>query len=308
MLRAIACLSMVLSTGLGAEPTAPKAVKSSDSAIFFDDFSYGDLAGLTRNGWTLRTAKGWPGIPGARWGAESFALVEDPAQPGNRVLRMIAETDGTSAGTRQAQLCQARKYFEGTYAARVRFEDKPVSGPACDDVVQSFYTVCPFVRDYDPDYSELDFEYLPRGGWNEPGPTMDNTSWEKVRIEPWDAFNEHTLHPGSLDGWHLLVLQVSAGKIGYFVDGKRISEHGGKNYPRVPMSINFNLWFIKDGVGKDKAKRVWNEEIDWTFYAKDQVLSTDEVAAAVTNLRKAGVAQTDSVPAANPPLPCPCDM
>jgi hypothetical protein len=308
MLRAATCLSMVLSLGLCAEPAAPKEAKTPDPGVFFDDFSYGELGALAKSGWTIRTQKGWPGIAGARWGTESFALLEDPAQPGNRVLRMIAETDGTSAGTHQAQLCQARKYFEGTYAARVRFEDKPVSGPACDDVVQSFYTVCPLEHDFNPKYSELDFEYLPRGGWNEPGPTMDNTSWETVRIEPWKAFNEHSVHLGSLDGWHVLVLQVSGGKVGYFVDGKRIAEHGGKNYPRVPMSINFNLWFIRDGVGKDTAKRVWNEEIDWAFYAKDQLLSPADVAAAVGKYRKAGVAYTDTVPAANPPLPCPCDM
>jgi hypothetical protein len=79
-----------------------------------------------------------PGLP-ARLGRRGVALVDDPQQPGNRLLRLSARTDGTAAGTVQAQVCHARKYLEGTYAARVRFSDAPVQGPDGDVVVQTFY-------------------------------------------------------------------------------------------------------------------------------------------------------------------------
>ncbi|MGH9905613.1 MAG: hypothetical protein ACRD8U_08535, partial [Pyrinomonadaceae bacterium] len=77
-----------------------------------------------------------------------------------------------------------RKYLEGTYAARVRFTDKPVSGPAGDQVVESFYTISPLKAPWDPDYSELDFEYLPNGGWGIDGPTLYATTWETFFPEP----------------------------------------------------------------------------------------------------------------------------
>jgi len=298
-----ALLTMVLAGGLPAQAQpAPKP------AVFFDDFAYADLASLPKGGWTIRTVKGWPGIAGARWGLESFALVDDAEKPGNRVIRMIAETNGTAEGTRQAQLCQARKYFEGTYAARVRFTNQPVSGPACDVVIQSFYTVSPVEPPPNANYSELDFEYLPTGGWGEKVSTLFNTSWETVIFQPHTMKNQGSRKNGDFGGWHVLVTQVSGGKIQYFIDGKLLAEHGGKNYPRVPMSINFNLWFSAEALSPKPEKRVWNEDIDWVLHVKDKALSPAEVQAMVDGFRKAGTAHTDTVPAPNPPLDCVCDM
>ena len=37
-------------------------------------------------------------------------------------------TDGTAGGTSQSEFLHQRKFFEGTYAARVKFADVPVSG------------------------------------------------------------------------------------------------------------------------------------------------------------------------------------
>jgi hypothetical protein len=33
-----------------------------------------------------------------------------------------------------------------------------------------------------------------------------------------------------------------------FLDGELRAEHGGRNYPVVPMAINFNLWFSPGGL------------------------------------------------------------
>ena len=135
------------------------------TALFFDDFSYASPADMAASGWQLRDGTGHPGLPGGRFGADAISLVDDPLQPGNRVLRMTARTDGTGPGTVQAQLCHQRKYLQGTYAARIRFSDAPRSGVDGDPVIESFYAVAPLARAFDPDFSELDWEYLPNGGW-----------------------------------------------------------------------------------------------------------------------------------------------
>src|SRR5215208_3753823 len=106
--------------------------------ILFDDFSYTDKNQLKKNGWIIRTVPGWPGVPGATWSEEGVSILKDPNQPNNLILRMTSATDGPGPSTTQAQICHQRKYFEGTYAARVRFTDAPVSGPGGDQIVQSF--------------------------------------------------------------------------------------------------------------------------------------------------------------------------
>jgi len=74
------------------------------------------------------------------------------------------------------------------------------------------------------------------------------------------------------------------------------------------MSLNFNLWFTREGVAKDAAMRTWHEDLDWVFHARNQGLTPAEVEAAVAGYRKAGTAQLDTVPQVQPPRPCDCDM
>jgi len=123
----------------------------------FDDFNYSNYKQLARHGWIIRTAAGWPGVPGAIWGNSGVSFPADLDQRGNRLLRMISSTDGTGPNTHQTQICHQRKYLEGTYAARVRFVDLPTDGPSGDQLVESFYTISPLKAPWDPDYSELDF-------------------------------------------------------------------------------------------------------------------------------------------------------
>ena len=87
--------------------------------MFFDDFSYASQEQMASNGWTLRDGTGWPGVTGATFHSQNVSLLEDADLPGNRLLRMTSSTDGTPANTFQTQICQGRKYLEGTYAARV---------------------------------------------------------------------------------------------------------------------------------------------------------------------------------------------
>ena len=146
--------------------------------ILFDDFSYENPQQMKKNGWILRTEAGWPGVPGAVWKEENVSILKDADQANNRIVRMTSATDGTPANTTQTQICHQRKYLDGTYAARVRFTDQPLSGPGGDQLVQSFYTISPLKQPWDPDYSELDWEYLPNGGWGIEGPTLYSTTWE----------------------------------------------------------------------------------------------------------------------------------
>lgn len=275
----------------------------------FDDFSYTNKRQLTRNGWIIRTVAGWPGVPGATWKEDGVSILPDPSQRNNRILRMTSSTDGTSANTFQTQICHQRKYLEGTYAARVRFTDAPVSGPGGDQIVQSFYTISPLKAPMDLDYSELDFEYLPNGGWGIDGPTLYATTWETFSPEPnWKKDNVFETLRVSQDGWHTLVTQVLNQKVRYFVDGKLFAEHGGSYYPEDTMSINFNLWFIRDGMTKATETRQYQEDIDWVFYQAGVGLTPEQVEAAVAAMRRKSVKFRDTVPAKVPALISPCNF
>jgi hypothetical protein len=288
----------------------PKAVPTGPSSQdLFDDFSYTNYKQLAKHGWIIRTAVGWPGIPGASWGNKGVSLIIDPERRGNRLLRMTSATDGTGANTQQTQICHQRKYLEGTYAARVRFSDIPIEGPGGDQLVESFYTISPLKAPWDPDYSELDYEYLPNGGWGITGPTFYATSWRTFSPEPnWKKDNVFNTTNGSRAGWHTLVTQVSEGKVKYFIDGKPFADHGGQYYPRSLMSINFNLWFIKDGSVKSSEVRRYQEDIDWVFHRAKKILTPEEVEARVDALRRRSVKFQDTVPAPMPALTSPCDF
>ncbi|HEY9064780.1 MAG TPA: glycoside hydrolase family 16 protein [Burkholderiaceae bacterium] len=285
------------------------AALPADRGVFFDDFSAADLAALQRDGWIVREKRGHPGVDGAGWGPGGVALVDDAARAGNRLLRLTASTDGSASGTLQAQVCHARKYLAGTYAARVRFSDAPVQGPDGDVVVQTFYAVAPLRFDFDPDYSELDWEYLANGGWGDARTRLYGVTWQTVRIEPWSAHNQPHQEFRSMDGWHVLVMQVGDGKVRWYIDGALRAEHGGRNYPVVPMALNFSVWFapggLLPGVG---TRRIYQEDVDWVFHARDRVLDPAQVEAAVAALRRTGTAHLDSVPAGDPPLASPCDF
>lgn len=290
-------------------PAAGKVAAKVAPAFFFDDFSYPDAAAMFQQGWTARSASGHPGIPGARWAPEGLSVVDGK-------LRLRGATDGTGPGTTQAQVCHQRKYLAGTYAARIRFSDTPVSGADGDPVIQTFYAVSPLKHDFDPEFSELDWEYLPNGGWGSDKTRIYGITWQTVRLDPWLAFNQQHEEFTALGmagrDWHTLVMQVADGRTHWFLDGRKIDQHGGRNYPVVPMSINFNLWFSPEGpLPQGPAggpPRVYEQDVDWVFHAKDTVLSPAEVERQVTRWRQRGIARLDQVPAAQPALESRCDF
>ncbi|GLS05119.1 hypothetical protein GCM10007860_22690 [Chitiniphilus shinanonensis] len=290
-----------LSTLLCLATLAPLAQAQ---ALFFDDFQYTDRQALAAKGWTVRTSAGWPGVEGAQWWADGVRVIADPADKNNRLLQLRAATDGSAKGSRQAQLCHARKYLEGTYAARVRFRDAPVSGPDGDAIVETFYLISPLKAPKDPDYSEADFEYLPNGGWGASGPYFYATTWETFIPAPnfWKD-NQYDRLAGSQEGWHTLVLNIAKGQVNYFLDGKPFARHGGDYYPEVPMSINFNLWFT-NLASLGATRREYQQEVDWVLHVKDEVLTPAQVDAQVKALRGAKVPFRDTVPSRGLASPC----
>ena len=97
-------------------------------------------------------------------------------------------------------------------------------------------------------------------------------------------------------------------KVRYFVDGKLFAEHGGNYYPEDTMSINFNLWFIRDGMVKATGARQYEEDIDWVFFQADKELSPRQVEALVADLRRKQVKFRDTVPPKVPALVSPCNF
>ncbi len=144
-----ALLPNIPAAARAAEPLSPvrqpavsqvRGRTKATSQTLFDDFNYLNSRQLAKHGWIIRTAAGWPGVPGAMWGNSGVSFPADPDRRGNRLLRMTSSTDGTGPNTHQTQICHQRKYLEGTYAARVRFVDVPTDGPTGDQLVESFYT------------------------------------------------------------------------------------------------------------------------------------------------------------------------
>ncbi len=265
---------------------APAASAWADgkSFEFFDDFSQPDLGALRADGWVLRAGTGHPGMAGSRFAAEQIAV-------GGGELKLTLATDGTPAGTRQPQLCAARKFFIGTTSARVRLRDTAERG---DPVVQAFYQASPLKHDFDPEFSEVDFEYLPHGGWGAADTRLYGVVWQTVRIEPWLSFNSTGQSMGSHDGWQLLTMQVEAGRVRHYVNGKLLNEAAGRNVPVQPMAISFSHWLAAGA--KAGEPREHSFEVDWVLHEAGRSLSPAQMQARAAQLKRQGKARVDTVP------------
>jgi hypothetical protein len=250
---------------------------------FFDDFSQPDLATLQAQGWKLREGPGHPGVAGSRFGREQLSL-------GQGLLRLTLKTDGDYARTQLAQLCAARKFLVGTTTARVRLRDTATPDP----VVQSFFLAGPLRFDFDPEFSEVDFEYLPHGGWGSPARRLYGVAWQTVRLEPWLAYNHAVERFGSHDGWQLLTVQVEPGRTRHYVNGELLREAEGRTVPTVPMAISFSHWLAAGAQAGPAREHAF--EVDWVLHVADRSLPPAEMEARVQQLRAQGLKQTDTVP------------
>ena len=304
----------VLTAVIGGGGAASAA--ASTCGVLFDDFSYASSTDpeFTGNGWVARSNAGGPGVPGATWKASNITF---PTVDGQKVAQLESSTDGTAAGTVQSEFLTAeRRFKEGTYAARIKFHDAPVSGPDGDHVNETFFAIGPAqTQTFDPLYSELDFsEYLPNGGWGEQGPINYQTSWNGYQDDPWVARNAHDEQRTSMAGWHDIMATVSGEHVRYYIDGTLVGDQSYDDatgtypvWPRASMSVNFNLWFI-DTAAHTGGNSVYQEQVDWFFHSKDTVLTPAQVASATAGYRSGGKTFEDTLgtgTCSNPPTTPP---
>jgi hypothetical protein len=286
------------SRGTSSRPGATATAATSPMpGVLFDDLSYATTADMVANGWIVRTKPGQPGVVGAVFDPGYVAVVDDATEPGNRMLELAATTDGTS--TRQSEVCQQRKYREGTFAARLYFSDAPASGPDGDEVIEAFNLTSPAPQPTEQNYSEIDNTYLPNGGFANPEKTYRFESWAVM-----PANGESDPVAGEVAGWHTVMAQVAGHETRFYLDGRLVVTHGSQSYPTIPMAIDFSLWFIPRGFVDGAQPRTYHQDVDWVYASADKVESTDEVTAAVARMRAGKTAFNDGIPTLGLESPC----
>ncbi|MFD4738018.1 glycoside hydrolase family 16 protein [Streptomyces virginiae] len=295
-LPALLCVLAACSGGPGDDAAGPAAsaspTPSGPPGTLFDSFHYSgsDDSSLAAHGWEVRTGGGGPGIKDT-WSTAGAGFPADTTAQGGRVLRLQSSTDGTKQGTQQVEVQGTGKnLFTGTYAARVHFTDKPASGRNGDHVVQAFFPISP--SDASADYSELDFEYLPNGGWGSAGPRLDTVSWYKA--DPPDRVS-HTLKQRT-EGWHILMVTAVNGTVTYSLDGKTLFTSSGTYVPREKMDLHFSNWFIDTPA--TGGPRTWDMKVNWVYYKADEALSRADVQKTVDGFYSAGTHYINTVPKA----------
>ncbi|MFD8206947.1 glycoside hydrolase family 16 protein [Streptomyces sp. NPDC059695] len=289
----LAACSAGPSSGGGSDAAPAREASPSPSGppgTLFDDFRYSgaDDPALAAHGWEIRTGGGGPGIKDT-WGTAGVGFPSDTTAQGGTVLRLRSSTDGTAQGTEQAEVqTTGTKYFTGTYAARIHLSDEPTSGRDGDHVVQTFFPISP--ADSSENYSELDFEYLPNGGWGSVGPQLDNVSWYKA--DPPDRV-AHSLKR-ELGGWHTMVITAMDGKVTYSLDGKVLFTSSGKYVPREKMDIHFSNWLID--LPFAGGARTWDMKVDWVYHKADEAVSAADVQKAVDGFHSSGTDYVNTVP------------
>jgi len=272
--------------------------------VIWDDFAYASWKDPAAGdfGWRFRSGTGWPGQYGV-WSADQIVFLSDPDDSSNTLMRFQAYTDGV-AGASTVQ-CQASRQppnaFHGTFAARTRFRPLASVGSdnAGDKLTQTFYTIVgiegsyadpgyplPSYEPYDRDpHSEMDFEFLPHGGWGWPASSMTVTTWAPNNASHGDTGAQYP-------GWHVWSIVFDGSHVVYACDGAVFHEETGA-MPQTVMSMNFNQWFIDLG-GAGGRREYW-EDIDWAFYADQEYLTNSQVLERVATLRSAGIQRLDSM-------------
>ncbi|MFJ4679232.1 glycoside hydrolase family 16 protein [Kitasatospora sp. NPDC088783] len=281
-------------TAATAVPTTPSpsaTVQVGPPGVLFDSFRYTgpqDPA-LAAHGWEVRTDGGGPGIQDT-WTTDGATFPETADAQGGRAMQVRLTTDGTPAGTRQTEVGRTRgEFVNGTLAARVFFTDRPAgNGRDGDHINECFYAISPGPST--PKYSELDFEYMPNGGWGAVGARLDTTSWRSSTAGDRDTRDTKR----SLAGWHTMMITADNGKVTYSMDGTNLFTSDGKSYPREPLSIRFSSWLI-DLPASVTGTRTWDTKVNWVYYQADKAVPLAEVKRAVDGLYSADIAFVDNI-------------
>ncbi|WP_441245305.1 cellulose binding domain-containing protein [Kitasatospora sp. McL0602] len=270
-------------------PTAAPSAAALPAGVVFDNFHYSgfDDPALTAHGWQARTDQGGPGIKDT-WQPSDVSFPSEASAQGGQVLQLKASTDGTKAGTRQSELLSTdTNIFKGTFAARIFLSDKPTTGRNGDHLNESFFAISS--GDTSQHYSELDYEYMPNGGWGVKDPDLDTTSWYSAK--PPDRVT-HALRT-HLGGWHTFMVTSMNGVSTYSMDGKELFSSNGKYFPREAMGAHFSAWFVDLPF---TGPRSWDMRVNWFYYKADQAVSQADVQKAVDGFYATGTNYVNTVP------------
>jgi len=242
--------------------------------VMFDDFHYtgSDDPALQAHGWQIRTDPGGPGIQNT-WTTSGISFPTVASAQGGQVLQLQLKSNGTKGGTQQTELKSSQAdFYTGTYAARVYFTDAPAVGPNGDHINEAFYAISPATES--AQYSELDYEYMPNGGWGSARPELDTTSWHSSRA------GDRVYSPlySRIHGWHTLMITSLHGETTYWLDDHQLFTNGATYSPRQPVDVAFSTWLIDLPFA---GQRDWNMQVNWFYYHAGQVQSLHEVQQAV---------------------------
>ncbi|MDI2130554.1 glycoside hydrolase family 16 protein [Yinghuangia seranimata] len=273
-----------------ASPPTPIPTTTHPPGILFDSFDYAGPSDptLEAHGWEARDGGGGPGIEGT-WASSGISFPQVPTAQGGKALQLQLTSDGTKAGTRQAQLATAgTKFFTGTFAARVYFTDKPATGRDGDHINQAMFLISP--KGAEPaKYTELDVEYLPNGGWGAPGPKLDTTSWRTAK----DGDRITHAEKKTFQGWHTVVITAMNGTVSYTVDDKVLFRSHGKEFPREPTSIQFSSWLIDLPFTGD---RTWTMDVNWVYCKAGEAVPLKTIQQAVDGFYAQNTHYIDTMP------------
>jgi hypothetical protein len=276
------------------------AAGTAASGTFFDNFHYSGPTdpALNKHGWVVRTSNGGPGVL-STWKSSGVSFPATSGAQGSQVLDLRATTDGTRAGTTQAEIQSVDvPFFTGTYAARIHFTDDPTVGTNGDPINEDFYMISP----RNDKYSEIDAEYEPNGGWGAPGPRLNTTTWysasdcgtNTTSLSQLGCDRTTKQNTISLAGWHTLVITAAKGTVTYSMDGHELYSTSGKYYPRESMSANFNAWFV-DLEQPISGKRQWDMQVNWLYYNSKQAMTQSQVDRTVSGLYANGTNYVNTI-------------
>ncbi|MYW04731.1 hypothetical protein [Streptomyces sp. SID3343] len=271
-------------------PPAGDTPANAQPGTLFDSFDYSGLGdpALAAHGWQARDEQGGPGIRNT-WSTQGVSFPQVPAAQGGKALQLQLTTDGTKAGTKQAQLAgTGAKFFTGTLAARVYFNDKPTTGRNGDHINETVFLVSPSGSS-SPKYTELDYEYMPNGGWGAPGPRLDTTSWRSAK----SGDRVTRAQKQSYKGWHTVMITAMNGVVTYSIDGRTLFSSNGKEFPREPTDIAFSTWLVDLPF---TGARTWNMHVNWVYCKANQTVPIKDVQVAVDAFYAQGTRYVDTMP------------
>lgn len=288
----ILALALFLFAGCNSPFNAAERQASSraltEAGIMFDDFQYSSAQdpAFEQFGWYVSSYTGGVGPVGSKYWPEMISFASNPARSNDKVVRLSCSTDGTPSGTKKAEIGHQQQYANGTWAARVRFTNSPVSGPDTDEMIQTFFGYHSGAH-----HNEIDFEYLPNGGWGASGSAMLMSCYTPdVRNEP----PYQTFPAMDASGWHTLVMVVETNTVRHYIDGVQKSSIARTS--SEDMTLLFNHWITAEGLDTgNRNLRTWEQDVDWVYYAKGRNESTATIEAKVNQYRNDGTLRGDTV-------------